>query len=134
MAGQVFHANVVVHSDTLTGADITSRLGLLPTDVKDLGTHKPDGRAREFTIWTLSSPVPEEAPLDEHLTWLLDAVAPANEKLLLLVVTEQATVRISAAFAHTDSYAMTFLSDLLRKLAEFPGHLWLTAYASRPEE
>jgi hypothetical protein len=134
VAGQVFHANVVVHSDTLTGADITSRLGLQPTDVKDLGTHKSDGRTREFTSWTLSSPVPEEAPLDEHLTWLLDAVAPANEKLLLLVATELATVRISAAFAHTDSYAMTFLSDLLRKLAEFPGHLWLTAYASRLEE
>lgn len=134
MSGRIFHAKIVVHSDSLNGVELTSRLDMTPTDYTDLGTLDEQARVREFTTWTLISPLEDDAPLDEHLTWLLDTAAPANNRLRGLIATELASVRIQVAIVHPDQYQVTFLHDLLQKLAEFPGHFWLTAYTSPPEE
>jgi hypothetical protein len=132
--GQVLSASIVVHSEVLSALELTARLDMTPTETNDLGTMDESGRVREFTSWTLSSPLEPDAPLDEHLTWLLDTVAPANNRLRGLIATEQGSVRIEASVAHTDRHRMTFLSDVLQKLADFPGHFWLTAYAAESEE
>jgi Domain of unknown function (DUF4279) len=132
--GRVLGASIVVHSEVLLGADLTQRIGLKPTDVMDLGTIDDLGRVREFTAWVLESEIGVDAPLDEHLTWLLDTIAPANNRLRGLIATEQASVRIEAVVAHVGRHRMTFLNDLLDKLAEFPGHFWLTAYSGEREE
>ena len=129
MKGHVLSASVVVLSDLLTGIEITSRLDMTPTEYADLGTLDESGRVREFTAWTLTSPLEAEAPIDEHLTWLLDTAAPANNRLRGLIATEQGSVRIEVSMAHTGGHRMTFLNDVLRRLADFPGHFWLTAYA-----
>lgn len=138
MAGHVFHANIVVHSVTLLGDEITGLLRIEPTKVLNLGETLSHGdKTRELTSWILSSPLDAEAPLDEHLTWLLDTIAPANERIRELVLADTISVRISAAVSHTGQYPMTFLNDLLDKLARFPGHFSLTAYSeaeSEPEE
>lgn len=134
MKGQVLRASIVVLSDTLTGIEITSRLDITPTDYLDLGTMDESARVREFTAWTLTSPLEPEAPLDEHLTWLLDTIAPANNRLRGLIATELGSVRIEAAVAHTGRHRLTFLNDVLQRLADFPGHFWLTAYAGGSEE
>jgi hypothetical protein len=132
--GNVLSASVVVLSDTLTGIEITSRLDVTPTDYADLGTMDESARIREFTAWKLTSPLEQDAPLDEHLTWLLDTIAPANNRLRGLIATEQGSVRIEAFVAHGAGHRMTFLNDVLQKLADFPGHFWLTAYAGESEE
>lgn len=134
MKGHVLSASIVVLSDILIGIEITARLGVTPTEVADLGTMDESGRVREFTAWMLTSPLDPDAPLDEHLTWLLDTVAPANNRLRGLIATEQGSVRIEASFAHEARHRMTFLTDVLQKLADFPGHFWLTAYAGESEE
>jgi hypothetical protein len=132
--GRVVYAALVVHSDTLLGLDITSRLDLAPTEYNDLGTMDEMGRIREFTSWTLASPLEPELPLDEHLTWLLDTAEPSYNRLRGLIATELGSVRLEAGVAHLGPHRMTFLGDLLQKLAEFPGHFWLTAYTERAEE
>lgn len=134
MEGHVLSASIVVLSDTLTGTEITSRLDITPSEYADLGTLDESARVREFTAWTLTSPLESDAPLDEHLTWLLDTVAPANNRLRGLIATEQGSVRIEASVAHAGQHRMTFLNDVLQKLADFPGHFWLTAYAGESEE
>jgi hypothetical protein len=91
-------------------------------------------RVREFTAWTLTSPLEPDAPLDDHLTWLLDTIAPSNNRLRGLIATELGSVRIEASVAHEGRHRMTFLNDVLQRLADFPGHFWLTAYAGQSEE
>ena len=134
MKGQVIRASIVVHSDTLMSVELTTRLDITPTETTDLGTMDESGRIREFTAWTLTSPLEPEAPLDEHLTWLLDTVAPANNRLRGLIATEQGSVRVEAFVAHSGRQRMTFLNDVLQRLADFPGHFWLTTYAGESEE
>jgi len=138
LAGHVFQANIVVHSVTLLGDEITGALRIEPTKVLNLGEpHSLGDKTREFTSWILSSPLDPEAPIDEHLTWLLDTIAPANERIRELALADTISARIQAAFRHTGQYPMTFLNDLLDKLARFPGHFWLTAYSeaeTEPEE
>ena len=138
MGGQVFHANIVVHSVTLVGDEITALLRIEPNEVLNLGEPLSHGdKTREITSWILSSPLDAKAPLDEHLIWLLDTIAPANERIRELVLADTISARIQAAFRHTGQYPMTFLNDLLDKLARFPGHFWLTAHSeaeTEPEE
>jgi hypothetical protein len=134
VSGNIFQACIVVHSDSLTGLELTSRLDMTPTEYTDLGTMDEQARVREFTTWTLISPLEDDAPVDEHLTWLLDTVAPANNRLRGLIATELASVRIEAFVGHAGPYRMTFLNDVLTKLGDFPGHFWLTAYTGLPEE
>jgi Domain of unknown function (DUF4279) len=121
----------------LTGSELTSRLGLEPTDVVEMGTRAPvSGRRQEFTVWSMVSPLSPEAPLDEHLTWLLDTVAPAQDRLSTLVSAGEASARIYATIeTHQNRlYSMTFLNDLLRKLADFPGHFWLDVFPGAEKE
>ena len=63
-----------------TGLDldaITARLGLQPTHVHRAGEQRTSrAKPYEHDMWYVDAPLPEAAPLEQHIEWLYQAVAP----------------------------------------------------------
>jgi Domain of unknown function (DUF4279) len=81
-------ASISVRSTSCTPEVLTERLGLQPAFNHRLGEpvsrRRPDGPKRQWHSWSLSSPLPEDAPLQLRVVALLDLLSERREVVLSL--------------------------------------------------
>jgi len=70
-------ASFGVYAETFDPEEITMRLGLQPSLVRMKGDiistrYDPQQRRRKTSAWVLTCPLNPDAPMPEHLAWLLD--------------------------------------------------------------
>jgi hypothetical protein len=88
---------------------------------------------RRSSFWLLSSRLPDSAPLQDHLNWLIGQLEPKRDVLEKLAA--EYTVRFICGFSSENGQGgCTFDADLLARLASFRFPLVLDLYAPGPIE
>jgi hypothetical protein len=81
-------ASVYVRSAACAPEVLTETLGLVPAFThrrgEPLSRRRPDGPRREWNGWSLSSPLPDSAPLQLHVAALLDLLHERRDRVLSL--------------------------------------------------
>jgi len=90
MSTEKWHAACVrISSKTLNVAEITSMLGIEPTNSHEKGTRmsirNPKSRIRQESVWILESGINSEEPFDAHLERLVSFIEEKAEQLQRLM-------------------------------------------------
>ncbi|MEV6926943.1 DUF4279 domain-containing protein [Dactylosporangium sp. NPDC051485] len=130
-------ASFVVHSEAITGEEITRRLGIRPTRLAERGEpisqRSPDGKRREHATWELTSHIGETEQLAAHLESLLDIIEPAIHTLRQLEALG-GTVRWSCLVTAKPMGNMVWIEPpLLARLTQVGAPLMLDIYDSDEE-
>lgn len=87
---KLYSANLRIASKTKSTSDISSMLGVEPSESYNIGEvlslRGPHPRHREESLWLLNSNVSEEQPLEKHLNDLLSFVENKTPELGLLAL------------------------------------------------
>jgi hypothetical protein len=82
------HVSFVVLLSDPEGADVTSHLGVSPTEIKKttVQTNREDSAPEETTVysWHLASPKDASFELTDRLTALIELIAPLSPRILSL--------------------------------------------------
>lgn len=78
------YATLRISKTGVRSADISARLGLVPTFAHEAGDKGRSGHVRREAIWGLSTEHLGRGDLEEHLTTLLDQVSPCSRELLAM--------------------------------------------------
>jgi hypothetical protein len=108
-------------------AFVTRTLGLEPTHAREVGdpVGRTPGNVRRMSLWTLSSGLPSERELEDHLTWLLDRLAPKADLLWHLVSQGYTADWFCLAASEVTEHAVELNRPLLQRLLTLPGDLLL---------
>lgn len=80
-----YKASLRIHGEGVPLDELTARLGVTPTTARRAGERRrPTSVAYRDDAWQYSPPLPEEAPLAEHIDALWRVVEPHVEYLRLL--------------------------------------------------
>jgi hypothetical protein len=120
VADHRYKASLRVFSQTLTVAELTGALGE-PTESHDRGDpvskHRPGEAKYRNAMWRLGSALEETAPLDQHISALLDYTDTNREGFV--AISEQCEIDIFCGiFSGRDQGGFTFEPELSRRLAE----------------
>src|SRR5712692_8670519 len=78
---------------------ITRTLGISPSHSHKMGDPGPLSRPYALDMWMLSAPLDKALPLEAHLIWLSDALAPHHHSLNSIKETSQLDI-----YCHYTSY------------------------------
>lgn len=131
------YATFTLYDDTLTGAEITRRLGLQPTRVHDRGDlispRNPNSSLRQHTTWALTSALPDTEELIDHLSWLLDHVEPRLPAVRDLCQAGCAVRWVCFVTAKPTGNAVWLETETLSRIVAIGGALVLDLYDSEPD-
>ncbi|WP_018685468.1 DUF4279 domain-containing protein [Actinokineospora enzanensis] len=101
---------------------VTEMLGLEPTIAAEVGDRR--GRSTvSVPYWFLSSGLPTDAELADHLDWLLDRLEPRQAELWRLVEAGYTADWFCLAASHATEHAVELDRALLARLLAVPGDL-----------
>lgn len=122
-------ASLVLHSQSLSEAEISALLGTSPSSSKAIGSRVgPKSAARhEHTVWIHESGVPESSPLEDHLTELTTFVSERSSALSSLPETSSLRVSISYSTPYGIA-ALTLLAQHIKVLGELGIDIWLDVF------
>lgn len=101
------------HHDT-----ITQRTGLVPTSVHHKGQPRSAQRLWQEDVWSLASPIGGDAPLEQHLEWLWNAIAPHSEYFRELISEASRADVVLGCFSESPYPFLTVETASLRLLRE----------------
>ena len=88
-------AYLIIHSNTLTPADITALVRLSPTETKERGSRHPGPPPiPRCHLWTLETGIGEMATLEDHLDVLVPVIRDAQERLRLVAASPDTMLNI----------------------------------------
>jgi hypothetical protein len=130
-------ASLGIYGDSFEPDKITEMLGLTPTRFGQKGDLRNSTRVnvklppRKSSFWLFSSPLPDHAPLQEHLRWIIDQLEPKREVLGKLA--KEYKVQFICGFSSENGQGgCTFDSALLIRLSSFGLPLVLDLYSPGP--
>jgi hypothetical protein len=115
-------------SDHVGGSAVATRtLGLEPTDAFEIGDQvgRSPGNTRRVSLWTLSSGLPPDSELADHLEWLLERLEPRTAQVWRLVHDGYGADWFCLAASEATEHAVELGRPLLRRLVALPGDLLL---------
>jgi hypothetical protein len=123
-------ASLAIQHDALAAHHVTDVLGIAPTESFEVGdAYARDMLTRDHSHWSLESPAPVDAPLEQQLRALLDVVAPTRAGLAMLAREDyRLTWTCFVEEDHGDG-AVSLSSGLLAELGSLPVDLWFDSYA-----
>jgi hypothetical protein len=127
-------ASFRISGDTLDPERITARLGLQPTRAFAKGDLSPPGRVtgrkyrRRVGLWSLQSPLPTTASLDDHLSHLLDQLDPHADAVGALVREGYQADFFCGCFLEAFNRGMELPATTLRRIAALEATLGLDIY------
>jgi|SRR5450830_197191 len=101
------------HHDT-----ITHRTGLVPTNVHLKGQPRFGQRLWQEDVWSLASPIEGDAPLEQHLEWLWNAIAPHIDYFRELISEASRADVVLGCFSESPYPFLTVETASLRLLRE----------------
>jgi len=109
-----------VTSDTLHADEISSILGLQPTDAQSVGDphHRISGIFRKWTSWKLESGLPRGERIALHLEALMAKLTPHIDQLYLLSRNVDTTFGLSSTAKFPTSNQMYFSKELILQMAK----------------
>jgi Domain of unknown function (DUF4279) len=128
-------ATLRLHSDTATAAQVTHRLGLVPSFSAERGepiTPRHPTRLRDRSLWRLDSRLDDHQPLHHHLADLLDQLAGKHQVLTELAVSYDIDWFCLAATDNTQG-SVELPHELIARLAAIPGDLVLDIYTGEDQ-
>jgi hypothetical protein len=128
-------ASLGIYGEPLDLARITELLGLLPTRSGRKGDIRTSPRVklppRRNSFWLLTSPLPDSAPLQDHLQWLIEQLEPKCREAEKLA--QEYMLKFICGFSSENGQGgCTFDADLLARLAKFRLPLVLDLYPPGP--
>jgi hypothetical protein len=123
-------ATLRLYSDSATAAQVTHRLGLVPSFSAERGepiTPRHPTRLRDCSLWRLDSRLDDHQPLHQHLADLLDQLAGKHQVLTELAVSYEIDW---FCLAGTDNMQGSVgpPHELIARLAAIPGDFILDIY------
>ncbi|WP_326564993.1 DUF4279 domain-containing protein [Amycolatopsis rhabdoformis] len=114
---------------------VTDLLELAPTFAAEAGERvgRRSSAVRATALWSLTSPVGDEAELSDHLTWLLDRLEPKTGELWQLADRGYSADWFCAAASHAAEHAVELDRALLVRLVALPGPLLIDVAGDDPE-
>jgi hypothetical protein len=108
-------------------AFVTRTLGLEPTRAFEVGDRvgRTPGATRRMSLWSLSSTLPTESELADHLNWLLDRLEPKTDLLWQLANQGYTADWFCLTASEATEHAVELDRPLLHRLLTLPGDLLL---------
>ncbi|MET8853621.1 DUF4279 domain-containing protein [Amycolatopsis sp. NPDC004625] len=110
-----------------SAASVTRLLDLEPSHIFEAGDrvgHR-SGAIRRESLWLLSSDLPPDSELADHLHWLLDRLEPKADTLWQLTSQGYVADWFCLAASQATEHAIELDRRLLRRLLAMPGDLLL---------
>jgi len=124
-------ASLVIQSETVGSEELTRRLGVEPTRVREKGTRKsrrdPASPLFEATVWTCASGAPKGASIEDKLSTLLDEIEPASAALVALTERCEEFLFLGL-FGDLQPTAFRIGSPLWQRMARLPAPVVLDPY------
>jgi hypothetical protein len=117
-------------------AELSARLGITPDKAATMGDPHPRRPERRYPrgFWVVDSPLPPSAPLEDHLTVLLDRLEPHRDALDASRIAWAAYVgflcTLSSDLHSSDNLScnLSLPPDLLRRVTALGAHLDISFY------
>ena len=123
------HATLRITHDEATSSDVTTRLGLAPTDAHDHGDLRPRNLPPWRNMqWSLSSGPTDSRPLSDHLKTLLNQVEPVAEAVHQLASDDSMMDWFCSLDVEGGQGGEALEPDLLARLGALPIALSLDFY------
>lgn len=112
------YAYLSLHGD-IDPAEITSQIGLSPTEAWRKGERNPiGGHERIFSRWTLRSRLSDEMPLEDHIRDVLDQMSKRKEAFKMAAAKHTGTMQLVDYF-WLDFPGLHFEQDIVEALAHY---------------
>lgn len=110
-----------------TAAEVSRLLDLAPSRASEAGERvgRRSGAVRRVSVWSLSSDLPADSELADHLHRLLDRLEPKADALWQLADQGYVADWFCLAASHATEHAVELDRPLLRRLLALPGDLLL---------
>ena len=127
-------ASFRILGDTLEPDEVSGILGLQPTRSGRRGERMSPSSSKTLlrkSVWILQTPLSDQAPLQDHLEWLLDTLEPKRDAIGEF--TKQYETDFFCGFSSENGQGgCTFESSLLARLANLGVPLVLDLYPPGP--
>lgn len=120
----------LMHED-LDPAQLTAILGMPPSQAHRRGetrAHSRIGAPWKEGLWLLESPIDAAAPIDVHLTYLLDRLGGVCDRVRELVASGYRADFFCGYFAQQEGQGPTLSPALLQSIAAVGAHLSICFY------
>lgn len=98
--------------------DISLRTGVQATRSTRKGERQVGQRRWSEDVWLLDSPLGGDAPLDEHIEWLWNAIAPHRDYFREIISRSSSADVVLGCFSESPYPYLTVKNDPLRLLME----------------
>ena len=123
-------AALSVQHESFSAAHVTDVLGIVATEAFEVGdTYARDTLTRAHSHWSLDTPAPEDAALEQQLQALLDAVSSARAGLSSLAAEGYRLTWTCFVEEDRGDGEVMLTSALLAELGSLPVDLWFDTYA-----